>query len=408
MGGCSTWARRPTPATTRGCTLGWSQVLAGELAELRRWGSLTDAEYRAIAGTVDPMAGGGLASRTPPEVLAHPLETPHPWGVSRSLLPQTPLDLLKVSTTSDKTAQPAVALELKRLAELHRKGKITDEECARAKHVVLYERGILSTPPVTLAARPRKAEDGGDSSDEEESSAGGSMGNGCASIISVRSQAPGEATQPTDASMAAASRGPILAEMVAAMRLELGVDGNVTQVVAQACGVLNVPAEGNLKLRAERCYEQLPLWRCNAGTSSVPGPNAATAEVIEDDTESEPGSSSTDSGSELVHVLGSDGMIERTDVSQEVAELFAYITHFTPSSVELDPVLKPFIPDFIPAISEVDAGLRLPRPDGQFCGLGIVRVAEPPQNEYAAASPDTVSIARVMTALRTHRSVVVG
>lgn len=39
--------------------------------------------------------------------------------------------------------------------------------------------------------------------------------------------------------------------------------------------------------------------------------------------------------------------------------------------------MKPFIPDYIPAVGEVDAQLKMPRPDGQTETLGIDILDEP-------------------------------
>jgi len=43
------------------------------------------------------------------------------------------------------------------------------------------------------------------------------------------------------------------------------------------------------------------------------------------------------------------------EVSQEIKDLFLHITNFQPQRIELETKLKPFIPDFIPAVGEVDA-----------------------------------------------------
>lgn len=41
---------------------------------------------------------------------------------------------------------------------------------------------------------------------------------------------------------------------------------------------------------------------------------------------------------------------------------------------EIDSKLKAFVPDYIPAIGEVDAFLKMPRPDGkpEILGLNVV------------------------------------
>lgn len=64
-------------------------------------------------------------------------------------------------------------------------------------------------------------------------------------------------------------------------------------------------------------------------------------------------------------------------VSTEVRELFQYITRYTPQSVELDHSLRPFIPDFIPAVGDIDAFLKVPRPDGKSDALGLLVLDEP-------------------------------
>ncbi|XP_030648926.1 intraflagellar transport protein 46 homolog isoform X2 [Chanos chanos] len=64
-------------------------------------------------------------------------------------------------------------------------------------------------------------------------------------------------------------------------------------------------------------------------------------------------------------------------VSAEIKELFQYITRYTPQTVDLDHKLKPFIPDFIPAVGDIDAFLKVPRPDGKLDNLGLLVLDEP-------------------------------
>lgn len=44
---------------------------------------------------------------------------------------------------------------------------------------------------------------------------------------------------------------------------------------------------------------------------------------------------------------------------------------YTPILTDIDTKLKAFIPDYIPAVGEVDAFLKMPRPDGQPEALGL-------------------------------------
>uniref|UniRef100_A0A671N5E7 Intraflagellar transport protein 46 homolog n=1 Tax=Sinocyclocheilus anshuiensis TaxID=1608454 RepID=A0A671N5E7_9TELE len=68
---------------------------------------------------------------------------------------------------------------------------------------------------------------------------------------------------------------------------------------------------------------------------------------------------------------------EHLPVSAEIKELFQYITRYTPQTIELDHKLKPFIPDFIPAVGDIDAFLKVPRPDGKADNLGLLVLDEP-------------------------------
>ncbi|XP_046873965.1 intraflagellar transport protein 46 homolog isoform X1 [Hypomesus transpacificus] len=68
---------------------------------------------------------------------------------------------------------------------------------------------------------------------------------------------------------------------------------------------------------------------------------------------------------------------DHVPVSAEIKELFQYITRYTPQNIELDHKLKPFIPDFIPAVGDIDAFLKVPRPDGKPDNLGLLVLDEP-------------------------------
>jgi intraflagellar transport protein 46 len=69
--------------------------------------------------------------------------------------------------------------------------------------------------------------------------------------------------------------------------------------------------------------------------------------------------------------------LSRLDVSPEVQELFSLIARFKPVDIQLETKLVPFVPEFIPAVGEPDAFLKVPRPDGKDDGLGLTVVDEP-------------------------------
>jgi len=68
---------------------------------------------------------------------------------------------------------------------------------------------------------------------------------------------------------------------------------------------------------------------------------------------------------------------ENLSVTAEIKELFQYITRYTPQAIELDHKLKPFIPDYIPAVGDIDAFIKIARPDGKPDTLGLTVLDEP-------------------------------
>ena len=57
-------------------------------------------------------------------------------------------------------------------------------------------------------------------------------------------------------------------------------------------------------------------------------------------------------------------------VSEEVRELFNYIGRYKPHNIELETKLKPFIPEYIPSIGEIDAFLKVSLA-GRSCPLWV-------------------------------------
>eukprot|EP00002_Diphylleia_rotans_P021848 TRINITY_DN4261_c0_g3_i2.p1 TRINITY_DN4261_c0_g3~~TRINITY_DN4261_c0_g3_i2.p1 ORF type:complete len:337 (-),score=106.61 TRINITY_DN4261_c0_g3_i2:594-1604(-) len=64
-------------------------------------------------------------------------------------------------------------------------------------------------------------------------------------------------------------------------------------------------------------------------------------------------------------------------VSQEIKEIFQYITRYKPQTIEVDTKMKPFIPDYIPAVGDIDAFIKVGRPDGKPDLLGLTMLDEP-------------------------------
>ncbi|CAN2387919.1 intraciliary transport [Pristimantis euphronides] len=95
----------------------------------------------------------------------------------------------------------------------------------------------------------------------------------------------------------------------------------------------------------------------------------------DDDDDDEDDDDEDDNGTSNVSYDPAD--FEHLPVTPEIKELFQYITRYTPHSTDLDHKLKPFIPDFIPAVGDIDAFLKVPRPDNKPDKLGLLTLDEP-------------------------------
>lgn len=66
-----------------------------------------------------------------------------------------------------------------------------------------------------------------------------------------------------------------------------------------------------------------------------------------------------------------------TSLSKYILCILFFSTSYTPQNIELEYKLRPFVPDFIPAVGDIDAFLKVGRPDGVEDGLGLHVLDEP-------------------------------
>lgn len=70
-------------------------------------------------------------------------------------------------------------------------------------------------------------------------------------------------------------------------------------------------------------------------------------------------------------LTGKDDALDPSDMES----IFAFIEKYTPMDIELTTALFPFIPDYIPAIGDIDAFIKVPVPhclDEGVLGLEII------------------------------------
>ena len=58
-----------------------------------------------------------------------------------------------------------------------------------------------------------------------------------------------------------------------------------------------------------------------------------------------------------------EGMYDPSDyeylnVSSDIKDIFNYIVRYTPQTIEIETRFKPFIPEYIPAVGDIDAFLK--------------------------------------------------
>ena len=81
---------------------------------------------------------------------------------------------------------------------------------------------------------------------------------------------------------------------------------------------------------------------------------------------------------------------DTTQISTEVKNLFQHITNYQPQTVDIITIFKPFIPEYIPAVGEVDAFLKIPKPNLEAEALGLYQIDEPTLNQTKKSEMDYI------------------
>jgi intraflagellar transport protein 46 len=101
-----------------------------------------------------------------------------------------------------------------------------------------------------------------------------------------------------------------------------------------------------------------------------------SSDETESDNDSGTNNSDESDGSENLY---NPDVFKNLQVSKEIKDLFTHIGKYKPKKTPLLQKLRPFIPEYVPAVGDIDAFLKIPRPDGkdeQF-GLGWQVLDEP-------------------------------
>ncbi|KAJ3154388.1 Intraflagellar transport protein 46 [Geranomyces variabilis] len=133
-----------------------------------------------------------------------------------------------------------------------------------------------------------------------------------------------------------------------------------------------------------------PAGRGALGISSSPMPPPDPATILgdrfDDEADDDEDRDDDDDGRDFDPAAGlayGDPQTGTIDGDEELTELFSYIGRYKPQETELETELKAFIPDYVPAIGDIDAFIKIPRPDKIPDHLGLTNLDEPslPQSD---------------------------
>ncbi|XP_071883767.1 intraflagellar transport protein 46 homolog isoform X2 [Anas platyrhynchos] len=165
-------------------------------------------------------------------------------------------------------------------------------------------------------------------------------------------------------------------------RAAAGGSGAGPRSAAQHRVLENRPYDESLELPASDEAGSPSPPRGSAGGGPDAEDPAAPPGLSEDEEDSEESSGSDSEDDSEEHGAPPDGDYNLAEydylqVSPEIKELFEYIRRYTPKMINIEHKLLPFIPDFIPAVGDIDAFLKVPRPDGKPDNLGLLVLDEP-------------------------------
>lgn len=127
--------------------------------------------------------------------------------------------------------------------------------------------------------------------------------------------------------------------------------------------------------------QQRKALTVDVGKSSSPSEDGGDLDDEQEEEEEDEESSDESDGEKGGNGLYNPSDYAHLDVSSEIKDLFQYIQRYKPQKIDLETRLKPFIPDFIPAVGDIDPFIKIPRPDGKDDVVGLTVLDEPAANQ---------------------------
>ncbi|XP_065183383.1 intraflagellar transport protein 46 homolog isoform X2 [Sycon ciliatum] len=138
-------------------------------------------------------------------------------------------------------------------------------------------------------------------------------------------------------------------------------DGHRAAAAAAAAAVAN-------RERLQGHAEVSPLQHERDGQAGRNSEDPGDSEELEDGSEDEQGDNVP---------MYDAAEYNNLPVGEEVKELFKHITQFSPTNVNLQTKLRPFVPEYLPAVGDIDGFVKVERPDGKPEMLGLTVLDEP-------------------------------
>ncbi|XP_018007335.1 intraflagellar transport protein 46 isoform X1 [Hyalella azteca] len=118
------------------------------------------------------------------------------------------------------------------------------------------------------------------------------------------------------------------------------------------------------------------------------GPGGPGAQTRQDDEEDDDDDEDDDGQGNVPEGAYDPAEYENLNVSPEIRELFSFITNYTPQAIELEHRLRPYIPDYIPAVGDIDAFIKILPPDNSETKVGLTELDEPSARQSDATVLD--------------------
>ena len=187
------------------------------------------------------------------------------------------------------------------------------------------------------------------------------------------------ADKPFDEAVSMSSDDDSSVETNASPRFSRGKEAAAAQSAPMDDATLKAQQDHALSAHPSSQRTHLSPAAATTGTQNATASAAAAnnSSMEESQEESDTDQSSSDSEEETsgtqLNVEGAYNPQDyaNLDVGGDIKEIFDYISRYKPHEVELDTSLKCFIPEFIPAVGEMDAFIKIPQPSGAQDDLGL-------------------------------------